>query len=179
MDESTAETADRSHHLWRYVRRYWPVTQPWLGTGARVILGVVFITAGWLKVGDLAESGRSVNAYEVMPIELGRFVGAVLPFIEIAIGALLIIGLSTRLVAFLNGGIYLIFITGIAQAWARGLTIDCGCFGGGGQVDAADTRYATEIARDILLVSLTAFLVMFPHTKYSLDARLAGPEEIE
>ncbi len=40
------------------------------------------------------------------------------------------------------------FIIGISQAWARGLTIDCGCFGGGGQIGAAETRYPQEIARD-------------------------------
>ena len=41
------------------------------------------------------------------------------------------------------------FIVGISQAWARGLTIDCGCFGGGGQIGAAETQYPQEIARDV------------------------------
>ena len=42
-----------------------------------------------------------------------------------------------------------VFIIGISQAWARGLTIDCGCFGGGGNIAAAQTQYPQEIARDV------------------------------
>ena len=58
---------------------------------------------------------------------------------------------------------------GIAQAWARGLTIDCGCFGGGGQVSADQTRYGEEILRDVGLLLAAAFLVRWPHSRLALD----------
>ncbi|MBN1173587.1 MAG: DoxX family membrane protein [Micromonosporaceae bacterium] len=175
----TASARPLGKRIIAVLRQRWPVFGPWFGTLARLILAGVFIVAGALKVGDLAESGRAANAYDVLPIELGRFVGAVLPFMEIMVGVLLLVGLATRVVAFVNGLMYLVFITAIAQAWARGLTIDCGCFGEGGQVAPEDTRYASEIFRDTLLFGLTAFLVVFPRTRYSLDACLAGPEENE
>lgn len=47
-----------------------------------------------------------------------------------------------------------VFIAAIASAWARGLQIDCGCFGGGGEVAAGQTAYASEIARDTALLLL-------------------------
>jgi uncharacterized membrane protein YphA (DoxX/SURF4 family) len=157
----------------------WPDVQPWLGTGARLIVAVVFIIAGGLKVGDLAQSTRAVNAYEVMPIEVGRVVGSMLPLLEIAVGVLLIVGIASRLVSAVAAGLFIVFITGITQAWVRGLSIDCGCFGGGGTIAANQTKYAWEIGRDLLLFALAAFIVIFPRTRYSLDARLAGPEENE
>ena len=39
---------------------------PWISTVARLGLAAVFLTAGGLKVGDLAGSGRAVNAYQLM-----------------------------------------------------------------------------------------------------------------
>jgi uncharacterized membrane protein YphA (DoxX/SURF4 family) len=152
---------------------------PWVGTAARVVVGVVFIVAGALKVGDLAGSGRAVDAYDVMPFEVARVIGAMLPLVEIVLGVVLVIGIATRIAGLAAAGLFIVFITGITQAWARGLSIDCGCFSGGGQVAADQTKYAWEIGRDILLLALTVFIVVFPRTRYSLDARLAGPKEIE
>ncbi len=62
-----------------------------------------------------------------------------------------------------------IFIIAIAQAWARGLNIDCGCFGGGGAVEPGQTKYLQEILRDLGLVFLAAYLIRYPSTKFSLD----------
>ena len=62
-----------------------------------------------------------------------------------------------------------LFIAAISKAWARGLTIDCGCFGGGGQVAKGETKYLEEILRDTGLVILAIYLVMYPRGKFSLD----------
>jgi uncharacterized membrane protein YphA (DoxX/SURF4 family) len=96
----------------------------------------------------------------------------VLPFLEIALGLLLLLGIGTRLVAVVSGALLLVFIAGVAQAWARGLSIDCGCFGGGGAVAPGATAYVQEIVRDIGFLTLAAWLVVRPHTLLSMDARL-------
>ena len=95
--------------------------------------------------------------------------GLLLPFFEVAIGALLILGALTRVVAILGGATMFVFIIAIAQAWARGLSIDCGCFGGGGSVAPEDTRYLQEILRDAGLVFLAIYLIRYPLTKFSID----------
>jgi hypothetical protein len=62
---------------------------------------------------------------------------------------------------------------GIASAWARGLSIECGCFGGGGgPAEDAAAKYPWEIARDIGLLLLSGWLVVRPRTRWSLDNRL-------
>ena len=47
-------------------------------------------------------------------------------------GVCLVLGLLTRAAAVLSALLFVAFIVGIASAWARGLQIECGCFGGGG-----------------------------------------------
>jgi uncharacterized membrane protein YphA (DoxX/SURF4 family) len=143
--------------------------QPWFGLLARLILGGVLFAAGYLKVGKADESQMAVRAYEMLPIPIANILGLILPFIEVVIGALLILGALTRVMAALGGFTMIVFIIAIAQAWARGLNIDCGCFGGGGAVEPGQTKYLQEILRDIGLVFLAAYLIRYPTTKFSLD----------
>jgi uncharacterized membrane protein YphA (DoxX/SURF4 family) len=143
--------------------------QPWIGLLSRLTLGGVLFVAGYLKVDKLEVSQMAVRSYELLPIPIANFLGQTLPFFEVVIGLLLILGAATRAVAALGGFTMFIFIIAIAQAWARGLNIDCGCFGGGGTVDPGQTRYLQEILRDAGLVALALFLVRYPITKFSID----------
>jgi uncharacterized membrane protein YphA (DoxX/SURF4 family) len=143
--------------------------QPWIGLLSRLILGGVLLIAGYLKVGATEKSQMAVRAYELLPISIANLFGLVLPFFEVAIGLLLILGAGTRIAAALGGFTMFIFIIAIAQAWARGLNIDCGCFGGGGTVAPGQTRYLQEILRDAGLVALALFLIRYPVTKFSVD----------
>jgi uncharacterized membrane protein YphA (DoxX/SURF4 family) len=141
---------------------------------ARVALGGMLLVAGLLKVGDLTGSVQSVIAYELFPYEVSRLIGTALPVVEIALGVLLLLGLLTRPVALVGGLLMLAFIAGVASAWARGLSIDCGCFGDGGPVAPEDTRYLEEIVRDVLLVLAAAWLVVRSSaTPLSLDRLIA------
>ena len=62
-----------------------------------------------------------------------------------------------------------IFIAAIVQAWARGLSIDCGCFGGGGQVAAGKTRYLEEILRDLGLAITALYLIRYPLGRFAIE----------
>lgn len=145
-----------------------------VGLVARLALGGVLLVAGALKVGNPLGAARAVQGYDVLPFEVARWVGYALPWVEIAVGLLLVLGLFTRAAALVGGLFMLAFVVGIAQAWARGLTIDCGCFGGGGQVAESQTRYGREIARDAALALAAGWLVWRPRTVLSLDRALLG-----
>ena len=142
---------------------------PWVGLIARLVLGGVLLVAGWLKVPALDKSQMAVRAYEILPVSIANIIGQVLPFFEVAVGLLLILGAATRINALLGGGLMVIFIIGISQAWARGLSIDCGCFGGGGQVEPGTASYLPEILRDLGLAALGIYLYLFPQSKFALD----------
>lgn len=143
-----------------------------VGLLARLVLGGVLLAAGLLKIGDLTGSVQSVVAYQVFPYELARLIGTTLPVIEVAVGLLLVVGLLTRAAATVGGALMLAFVVGIISAWARGLAIDCGCFGTGGPVDPEDTRYLSEILRDLGLLALAGWLVVRPRSPWSVDGLL-------
>jgi uncharacterized membrane protein YphA (DoxX/SURF4 family) len=149
----------------------------WVGLAARLLLAGVWLVAGATKVGDLAASVRAVHAYDLLPYEVSRVVGAALPFVEIAVGMLLLVGFATRIAAAVSAALLAVFVGGIASAWARGLRIDCGCFGGGGDL-AADRSpsYGWEIARDLALLAVALYLVFRPASRLAVDNILI-PEE--
>ncbi|WP_434743089.1 MauE/DoxX family redox-associated membrane protein [Micromonospora sp. SH-82] len=158
----------------------WTVLRPWLGLAARLGLAAVWLVAGATKVGDLAASGRAVNAYQILPYDLAVVVGAALPFVELALGVLLLVGLATRLSAGVSVALLLVFVAGIASAWSRGLAIDCGCFGTGGELAAGQSpSYLPEILRDLVFLALAGFLLRWPATPVSVDGALAGDPTVE
>jgi uncharacterized membrane protein YphA (DoxX/SURF4 family) len=143
----------------------------WLSTLARLGLAAVWLIAGGTKVGDLAASGRAVNAYRLMPYDVAKVIGAALPLVEIALGLLLLAGLATRFSAGVSAVLLVVFIAGIVSAWSRGLAIDCGCFGSGGQLAAGQSpTYGTEILRDVGFLALAGILLWRPRTRFSVDA---------
>lgn len=146
----------------------------WVGLTARLVLGGVLLAAGALKVGSPLVSARAVQAYQIFPFDVAGYIGYVLPVVEIVVGLLLIAGLFTRVAAVLGTVLMVAFVAGIASAWVRGLSIDCGCFGGGGQIGAEQTTYALDIARDLAFAALGAWLVWRPRSALALDTRLAG-----
>jgi uncharacterized membrane protein YphA (DoxX/SURF4 family) len=151
--------------------------QGWIALGARLILGAVLCAAGLLKYQHLDKSQMAVRAYELLPISLANFMGVVLPFVEIAVGILLILGAAIRISSLVGGILMLMFIVGISQAWARGLSIDCGCFGGGGQVAPGTASYLPEILRDAALALLAIYLFTYPQSKFALDRQPADGDE--
>lgn len=147
----------------------------WVGTAARLVTGVVWIWAGAAKLGDSYQSVQAVRAYDLLPGGLVEPVGYLLPVLEVVVGAALVLGLLTRGAAVISALLFVAFIVGIASAWARGLEIDCGCFGGGGYDPDASSQYPWEIARDAALLLASLFLVRWPRTRLALDTVLFRP----
>jgi len=142
---------------------------PWIGLASRLILGGVLLAAGYLKYDALDKSQMAVRAYELLPIPVANLIGIILPFAEILMGLLLILGAGTRVMGILGALLMLVFVIGISQAWARGLSIDCGCFGGGGQVEPGSASYLPELLRDAGLAALGIYLFLYPQSKFALD----------
>lgn len=151
---------------------------PWLTTVARISLAVVLGWAGLAKISSPALSVIAVQGYELLPRAAETIVGYGLPFLELALAALLLAGLGVRMAGAVSAALFLLFIAGIASAWARGLSIDCGCFGGGGQVDPADTRYGREILRDVGFLVLAIWIAAGPRSRLALDGRLGDERRL-
>ena len=151
-----------------------------IGLIVRIGLAVVWLVSGAVKASDLNQTYIAVQAYDLLPGGISSVVAGALPFLELALGVLLLVGLGTRIAAVVSGVVLVAFIGAVAQSWARGLSIDCGCFGGGGQVPPGQTQYPQEIARDVGFLLLAAWLLVRPRSVASLDGWLtARAPEVE
>ncbi len=149
----------------------------WVGLAFRLIIGGLFIYAAYTKLIDLDAAKRAVVAYKIFPIPVAQTIGVILPVVEVALGALLVVGLFTRWAALGIGALLVVYIVGISSAWARGLSIDCGCFSPGGPIDltSAIRGYKRDIVRDTIMGLLALWLVLWPRTALSVDRWLKGP----
>ncbi|MGP8049496.1 MAG: MauE/DoxX family redox-associated membrane protein [Desulfobaccales bacterium] len=92
-----------------------------------MILGAIFVYAGYLKLVHTEEFAEAVLAYQLLPPDLVGLVAAVLPVLEVAAGLLLALKLKRRSCLMLLGLLSGIFLVAMFIALARGLKIDCGC----------------------------------------------------
>jgi uncharacterized membrane protein YphA (DoxX/SURF4 family) len=151
-----------------------PPVRPWLATAARLVLGGVWLVAGATKITDLDASVRAVRAYRLLPETAAQVVGAGLPVVELLLGVLLIAGAGVRAAAAVSTVLMAAFVVGIASAWARGLRIDCGCFGTGGDLaPGQEPSYGVELVRDAALTALALLLVRWPTGRFAIDGLLA------
>lgn len=115
----------------------------------RVLLALVFVTAGVGKLLDLAGSRRAVVDFGV-PERAAHVVGLLLPLTEIAIAIALVLRPSARWSAIAAALVLAAFIAGIGRALARGEQPDCHCFG---QIHSAPAGRSTLIRNGILSVA--------------------------
>lgn len=155
-------------------RRAW---LPWLGFVTRQVLGWVLLVAGVLKIMDVTGTASNVRAYQwPLPFWMTETIAWVMPVLEIVVGLMLVLGLFTRVAGALGALAMLVFVVAIASVWARGIAIDCGCFGTGGAKPTIDPwLYFWEIVRDVALMACGLFLVWRPRTPLALDQWLLGP----
>lgn len=149
-----------------------------LGTVVRLGLAAVFLVSGAIKAIDPGQTRVAVGAYQLLTPDLVGPVATALPLVELAVGTLLLLGVITRWVAVASVVLLVGLIAAVAQAWARGLSIDCGCFGGGGAVAEGNTHYPQELARDAGILLLALWLVLRPRTALSVDGWLRTDQRI-
>jgi putative oxidoreductase len=92
-----------------------------------VILGGLFGYAGFIKLLSPDEFAGAVLAYKLLPVFLAGLVAAGLPWLEVAAGLFLVLGLKRRSCLIILGFLTTGFLLVMAITMARGLQIDCGC----------------------------------------------------
>jgi len=104
----------------------------WLGLGASIILGMIFFTAGLGKL--LVETELFETYYlaflDFLTLDQVRLLFYGLPYVELAIGLLLIVGFATKLIAALTSLLIAGFITSNVWFITHGMGFEpCGCLG--------------------------------------------------
>jgi uncharacterized membrane protein YphA (DoxX/SURF4 family) len=143
---------------------------PWLGVGVRLLAAGIWLAAGASKVGELSTFHAQVAKYDVLPHAVVAPFAYALPFLELGIGAYLALGLFTRTAAAVGTALMVVFVIAQAQAWARGLVLDCGCFG---SIAEQKVGFWT-ILRDAALGIPTLIVLIWPPRRLSIDQALLG-----
>ncbi|MDN4480126.1 MauE/DoxX family redox-associated membrane protein [Demequina muriae] len=154
-------------------RERFGAVQPWLSLVVRLGMAGILIAAALPKLVDIPQSIRAVRAYRLLPEAVVPFTGTMLPFVELALALLLLVGAFTRLASIVWLVMMAAFLTGVIWAWATGLTIDCGCFGGGGEVAEGETNYPVHLLERLGFIALGTYLAIWPRSRFSVDGWLA------
>lgn len=122
----------------------------WAGLGLRLALAGIFIYAGAVKAPWPQRFALDIESYRLAPPAVAAALARYLPYLEIVAG----LGILIRRVApgatLLLGTLTGVFLVALLSAWARGLEIQCGCFGAG---EAAAANYLWWVLRDVVLLA--------------------------
>ena len=110
----------------------------WLLIAGRLGIAVIFLYAGIAKVREpWLQFAVSIESFKIAPESWLEPLARYLPWCEIALGVALLTGVLSRWFSLIATGMLTWFLFIGIRAAAKGLTVDCGCFGsGGGGIDA-------------------------------------------
>jgi uncharacterized membrane protein YphA (DoxX/SURF4 family) len=142
----------------------------WIG---RLLLGPIFIYAGYSKIFlpntnfwplfflklsinmNLSNFGLQVDAFKMVPPAGVEFVAHTLPFAEIILGMLVLIGWRLRIWASLLTVIMVGFFFVVLRAYLLHMNINCGCFATPEPI--GPKKIFEDAAMSILAVLMTVF----------------------
>jgi uncharacterized membrane protein YphA (DoxX/SURF4 family) len=127
--------------------------------GARLILGVVFITASYDKLFHPEAFAEIIYNYQVLPGGLINLTAVFLPWLELLMGVFLIIGLWMPGTVIWCNLLFIIYIGALSFNLARGLDINCGCFSTAGGSSISIETILWDVF--FLALSIYLFLVVF------------------
>ena len=158
----------------------------WIG---RLVLGGIFVYAGFSKLlmpnthlwpmfvlkfsvsMNIASFAQQVESYKLISPEASQTVARTLPFMEIALGLLLLIGWRLRIWATAITAIMVGFLTVVTRAYLLHMDINCGCFG------TPEKLTAMTIVRDGALVALALLMTIFAFIEARQPHPWSGPEK--
>jgi uncharacterized membrane protein YphA (DoxX/SURF4 family) len=119
----------------------------------RLILSAIFLYAAWVKLREpWWMFAASIDSYQLVPPSVSIFIARTLPWFELLLGVLLVVGFRLRWVAIVCAFLLLFFWLSMLRAWLKGMEIDCGCFGPGEAVSPL------TLLRDGAMMALAAFV---------------------
>lgn len=139
----------------------------------RILLAAVFLYAAYTKLRQpWLVFAMSIDSYELLPENGVLFLARTLPWLELAIGVLLLAGYQLRYVALTATVVLATFFAVMLRSYIKGLGIDCGCFGVG------EALSVKTLVRDGSLVALSALLTVLALLEKTALARHSRAEPV-
>lgn len=145
----------------------------YLRIALRVALAAVFLYAAYAKLkAPWYMFAASIDSYQMVSPWASQFIARTLPAFELVLGLWLLIGWKLRWAALVSGILLLAFWLSMATAFAKGLAIDCGCFGSGEPVSKL------TLLRDGALVAMAGALWWFSRPRVGTAAPIEHPASV-
>ena len=134
----------------------------------RILLGFLFIYAGIEKISDPAAFSNAIANYKLLPFSLVNIFAITLPWVEVTAGLLLVFGVYVKENSSIIITLLIVFFIAIAISLARGLNIECGCFG-----TSSGAKVGLEkLVENLLLILISAVLTKFGSNIFSLKENI-------
>lgn len=136
----------------------------------QIALGAVFLVAALPKITDPPAFAHMIYNYRLVPGALVNGLALVMPWIELVVGILLILGAWRREAALVAAMLLLVFLGAIGWNLARGHAIDCGCFdvrSAGKTPDQLLSDMKWVLLRDVGLLLLAAQVLLATSPEFS------------
>lgn len=130
----------------------------------RLFVGFIFIYAGIEKISDPSAFSTAIYNYKLLPISLVNFLAITLPWIELTAGLLLLFGVYVKENSSIISILLVIFFIAIAISLARGLNIECGCFG----TSSGSKIGLIKLGENLVLILMSSILIKFGSELFSL-----------
>jgi len=138
---------------------------PYLTLVLRVFIGGYFLFAAVPKIVEPLAFATSISHYGMMPGFMVNAFALIVPWLELLVGAALVVGFRIRTSALITGVLILMFTAAVAWAVIHGLDIDCGCFGAQGGEEVSWLK----VGKNLLMAAACALMVWKPASVLSLD----------
>jgi rhodanese-related sulfurtransferase/uncharacterized membrane protein YphA (DoxX/SURF4 family) len=124
---------------------------------ARLVMAGIFIYASIDKIAHPAAFAKDVHNYQILPDVLINLTALVLPWLELLLGLCLLTGVWLPGAVLAVNGLLIVFLAAFVFNWARGLDVNCGCFGAGGFGPSMST--GGYLLRDVGFLAVGVFLL--------------------
>lgn len=122
-------------------------------------VGVFFAVAATVKILDPDAFLSSLLTYEVFPNAVAIGLAHFAPILELLVALCLMSGILRQGAMALTVAMLVLFIVLVAQGLARGLELDCGCFGSNQLHDTTD--YLIKMGQNTLLLAAVVLARFF------------------
>jgi uncharacterized membrane protein YphA (DoxX/SURF4 family) len=139
-------------------------------TVCRYVVGVLFLSAGLAKLADRSNFEFAVGRYGLLSPRFVRPAALSLPVLELAAGALLILGLGLVYASVAVTAALVVFTVAIGINLARGESFDCGCRAGG----APRKIGAGVLLRNVVVAAMAVVAAIKAPPALALDAYVGG-----
>ena len=144
------------------------LTSPYLLLFARLCVGGVFLASATGKLLDKEGTAAGMSRYTFLPAGSGRVIANVLPWVEMAVGVLLVFGLFTIAAATAAIALFVVFTGFIVYDLTQGKNQSCHCFG-----RLSEERLTPmAVVRNITLMLLAALVALYFDGWLALDTAL-------